>query len=143
MDNNLTAKASVHIKAPVPKVWDALTNPSMIKQYLFGTEVASDWKEGSAITYRGSWQGKEYEDKGIIKKIVPGKILQSTYWSSMSGTADIPENYVLVTYELTEENGATLLSVTQDHCKTEESRQHSEQNWNMVLQELKKLLETT
>lgn len=141
--DSLTAKASVLIHAPVSKVWDALINPEQIKKYLFGTEVTSDWREGSSITYRGSWEGKTYEDKGIIEKIEPEKILRSTYWSSMSGTEDKPENYAVVTYELNKENDGVRLTITQDNCKTEESRQHSEKNWAMVLNTLKDLLEKT
>lgn len=139
--DTLTAKASVLIHAPASEVWDALINPEQIKKYLFGTEVMSDWKEGSPIVYRGSWEGKTYEDKGVIKKIEPEKILQSTYWSSMSGTEDKPENYALVTYELNKENDGVRLTITQDNCKTEESRQHSEKNWTMVLNILKEMLE--
>lgn len=139
--DTLTAQASVFIHASAAEVWDALTNPEQIKKYLFGTEATSDWKEGSPIIYRGSWEGKTYEDKGTIKKIIPEKILQSTYWSGMSGTEDKPENYALVTYELNNENEGVRLTVTQDNCKTEESRQHSEKNWAMVLHTLKELLE--
>ena len=56
------AAASVTIAATAERVWDALTNPSLIKQYLFGTDAISDWKPGSPITYRGVWEGKPYED---------------------------------------------------------------------------------
>jgi hypothetical protein len=59
----------------------------------------------------------------------------------MSGTEDKPENYAVVTYELNKENDGVRLTITQDNCKTEESRQHSEKNWAMVLNTLKDLLE--
>ena len=69
MQRELTAKATITISAPVERVWDALVNPSIIKQYMFGTEVASDWEEGSPIVWKGEWQGKKYEDKGTILKL--------------------------------------------------------------------------
>lgn len=141
MEKNLTARQSIQVNAPAAKVWEALTKPQLIKQYLFGTEAVSDWKEGSPVTYSGTWEGKPYEDKGIIKKAIPEKLLQSTYWSNMSGTEDKPENYVLVTYALEENNGKTLLTITQDNCKTEESKNQSEQNWKMVLEKLKQVVE--
>ena len=62
-NKGLIAKESISINAPVGKVWDALTNPEVIKQYMFGTNVISDWKEGSPIVWKGEWQGKKYEDK--------------------------------------------------------------------------------
>jgi len=51
MPKNLVAQASLSIGAPAAKVWDALVNPQLIKQYMFGTTVASDWQEGSPITW--------------------------------------------------------------------------------------------
>jgi uncharacterized protein YndB with AHSA1/START domain len=66
MDKNLIARASTTIDAPSAKVWNALVNPEAIKHYVFGTNVVSDWREGSAVTWKGEWQGKAYEDKGVI-----------------------------------------------------------------------------
>lgn len=141
MEKGFTAKTSVEINASSSRVWDALTNPEMIKQYLFGTEAVSDFKEGSPIVYRGVWEGKTYEDKGKILKVIPKKLFVSTYWSSMGGLSDKPENYSTVAYELEEKEGHTTLTLIQDNNKTEEAKNHSEKNWNMVLSILKKLLE--
>lgn len=141
MNQNLIAKVEVIINAPINKVWEALTDPKIIKQYLFGTEVVTDWKVGSPIIWKGVWQGKPYEDKGKILQITPEKILETTYWSGMSGLPNEPKYYKKVTYELTESNGYTKLILTQDNNSTREDKNHSEQNWKMVLDGLKKLLE--
>lgn len=141
MPDDLIVKKSIFINAGTAAVWDALVNPEKIKQYLFGTETISDWKVGSRIIYKGVWEGKEYQDGGIILQFVPEKIFQSTYWSSMSGTEDKPENYVTVTYELSKDGDSVLLSLTQDNCKTEEQKKHLESNWSMVLEALKKVVE--
>src|SRR5882672_843855 len=101
MSKGLIAKSSIVINVPVAKVWDALVNPAIIKQYMFGTEVVSDWKENSPIVWKGIWEGKPYEDKGVILKIVPGKLFQNTHFSPLLGAADIPKNYHTLTYELT------------------------------------------
>ena len=60
----------------------------------------------------------------------------------MSGIEDKPENYVIITYELIEENNNTTLTVTQENIPDEKTKEHSEQNWKKVLAELKKLMET-
>jgi len=143
MKGSFVAKSSITIHADAGKVWDALTNPLLIKQYLFGTDAISDWKEGSSITYKGVWQGKAYEDRGVIKKIQPMKLLVSTYWSAFSGLPDSPENYHTVTYTLDERDGETMLTVTQDNITTGESADHSESNWKSVLETLKQLLENS
>ena len=137
----LIARADIIINAPLLKVWEALTKPEIIKKYLFGTEVVTDWKVGSSIIWRGVWQGKSYEDRGMVLKYEPMKIVETTYWSSMSGLSDSEENYKIVRYELFAKENSVEIVITQDNNLTEDSRKHSEQNWRMVLDKLKKLLE--
>jgi uncharacterized protein YndB with AHSA1/START domain len=141
MAEKYVAKAVVTINAPVSKVWNALTNPDLIKQYLFGTHVTTDWKVGSPITYEGIWEGKAYKDKGKILQVEPNKLLVSTFWSALSGLPDIPENYQTVRYELAAEGSSTRLTLTQDNNATQADADHSAQNWQMVLEGLQKLLE--
>jgi len=136
-----TATARIEIQASADRVWDALTNPKLIKEYLFGTEATSDWKVGSSITYAGVWEGKRYEDKGKILELVPRKLLKSTYWSSMAGKPDLPEYYQTVTYTLSEAGSKTTLTITQENNPSAESAEHSGSNWKMVLDALKKLVE--
>ncbi len=137
----LIARHSVFIRAPPLRVWRALTDPELIKKYLFGTEAISDWKAGSPVRWRGTWEGKNYEDKGEVLRSEPGKLLETTYWSSMGGLPDLPENYKTVRYELSPEAGGTRLTLTQDNNATEEERAHAEGNWRTVLGTLKKVLE--
>jgi len=139
--NKLTAEISITIEAPAAEVWKALTTPALIKKYLMGANVTTDWKEGSAITYDGEYEGKKYHDKGVIKKIVPEEILQSTYWSSMGGKEDKPENYNLVTYKLTPKDFETVLTLTQDNILSEKEKEHATANWKSVLIKLKEVAE--
>ena len=141
MKNKFVAKATTTINAPASRVWDALTKPELIKQYLFGTDVISDWKVGSPIIYRGEWQGKPFEDKGKILKMEREKSLVNTHWSPLSGVPASPENYHTVSYDLSEKNGRTDVTITQDNNASEEEKAHSEENWEQVLDGLKKLIE--
>ena len=137
----LISKVSVNINAPVSKVWQALVDPALIKQYLFGTDAESDWKKGSSIIYNGVWQGKPYTDKGIIVEIIPEKLLHTTYYSPLSGKEDKPENYNNVITELKSGNDFTTVTISQDNIKDEAELKHMEQNWGTVLDGMKKLLE--
>ena len=139
--SNLIARRTITIAAPVQKVWDALVTPSTIKQYMFGTTVTSDWKEGSPIVWKGEWQGRKYEDKGVIRQLTPGRALQYTHFSPLSGQPDRPENYHTVTIQLSPEVDRTLVSLTQDNNPTEEARAHSEKNWGTMLEGLKRVVE--
>ena len=141
MDKNLIARASITINAPSINVWNALVNPKAIKQYMFGTNVVSDWKEGSPIVWKGEWQGKSYEDKGVILQFKPGRTIQYSHFSPLSGLSDKPENYHTVTIELSNEGTQTRVSLSQDNNPTEQAREHSEKNWGMMLTALKKFLE--
>ncbi len=142
MKSKLKVQTSITVNADTKKVWKALTTPALIKKYLMGTDVSSDWKEGSAIDYKGEYQGKEYHDKGIIKKIEAGKIFQSTYWSSMSGKEDKPENYNLVTYKLANQDDKTVVTLIQDNVASEKEKVHLTENWKMVLKKLKEVVES-
>jgi len=137
---NIICSVSVEIKSPHTKVWDALINPEKVKQYLFGTNLVCNWKVGSPILFKGEWEGKPYEDKGTVLEFEPEKLLRYNYWSNFSGQPDVPENYEIVSYILKKGDGKTLLTITQT-CKTEEVREHSEKNWKMVLDTMKKMLE--
>ena len=137
----LTLKTTITFKEPIAKVWHGLTDPSTVKEYFFGTDLKSDWKVGSPITFSGEWDGHKYEDGGIILDIDEPRLLKYTYWSSMMGLENIPENYYNITYELSEGDEVTTLVITQDGVKNQEAADHSEQNWKSVFDGLKKIIE--
>lgn len=142
MGNTSIVTATTTINAPASRVWDALTKPEQIKQYMFGTEVTTDWKVGSPITYKGEWKGKSYEDKGKVLEVEPGKRLVSTFWSALAGLPDKPENYKKVGYELAPAGDKTTLTITQDNNATQEEANEAEKNWHTVLDGIKKLVES-
>ena len=142
MSRGFEAIKSVTIDAPRAKVWDALTNPLKVKQYMHGTTMSTDWKVGSPITWTGEWQGQSYEDKGTVLAVEPEQLLKTTHWSPMGGSQDEPENYHTVTYELAEQGGKTILALTQDNNATqEEADKMAENNWGPMLQGLKETAE--
>jgi uncharacterized protein YndB with AHSA1/START domain len=142
MEKPRVARASVTIAAPGARVWQALVTPELIKRYMFGTTVVSDWREGSSILWKGEWKGKAYEDKGTILRFEPTRILSYTHYSPLSETPDTPESYHTVTVELREQAERTVVKLAQDNNPTEQAREHSEKNWSAMLEGLKKLVET-
>lgn len=140
-NSNLIAQASTTIAAPVAAVWEGLTTPAQIKQYMFGTDVVSDWREGSPIVWRGEVKGQRYEDKGTILKLVPQHTLQYTHYSPLSGLPDEPQNYHTVTIEIVGQGTLTHVTLSQDGNANADERDHSAKNWAMMLQGLKGLVE--
>ena len=141
MSTDLIATASILTNASQEKTWDALINPDAIKQYMFGTTVTTGWREGKPISWKGEWQGKPYEDTGIVLRFEPEDTLSYTHYSPLSGLPDTEENHAVVTINLTSEATGTRITLTQDHNATEDAKAHSEKNWNMMLEGLKKYLE--
>ena len=142
MRNNLVAKASTTIKASPKVVWDALVNPESIKKYMFGTNVTTNWREGSPIYWKGEWKGKAYEDKGIVLHFRPPYNLEYSHYSPLSGQPDVPASYHTVTIELKDEDGGgTHVSLKQDNNPNEDARDHSQQNWETMLKGLKQYVE--
>jgi hypothetical protein len=104
---------------------------------MFGTNMVTDWKEGSPVVWQGEWQGKAYEDKGTLLKIEPERVLQYSHFSPLTGQPDVPENYHTVTIKLSGEGQQTNVWLSQDNNATEEAREDSEKNWQMMLDGLK------
>jgi uncharacterized protein YndB with AHSA1/START domain len=134
------------VKAPPSAVWKALTTASTLKQFFFGSDISTDWRVGSPISFKGSWKGKPYEDKGNIQTFDREKRLAFTHWSPLSGMEDKPENYHIVSFDLRPADGGTEVVLTQTNQNdaeplTPENRQEYTKNWTMVLEGLKKAVE--
>lgn len=137
-DNKSTYKTTIN--ASVEKVWYALTNAETVKQYFFGSNQETDWKIGSPILWTGEYEGTTYVDKGVVLEFLTDNKLSYSYLSSWSGLDDKPENYLLVTYEVKPIESGTELTITQSNYD-EEKAKHSAENWGVVIDGLKRLIE--
>jgi uncharacterized protein YndB with AHSA1/START domain len=139
--SNAPLTTSVTIAAPASKVWEAMTENSKRKQWFFGVDTKTDWKEGSPLIHTGEYQGKPYKDKGEILEIEPGRMLVHTHWSDTSGVPDKPENYQTVTFMLSENDGKTTVTVAESNFPSDKARETSEAGWEKALEGLKHLVE--
>lgn len=136
------AVARAEIAAPRERVWTAMTDPDQVAQYMMGSRVETDWKPGSPVTWSGEWEGKPYQDRGEVLAAEPGELLEVTHFSPLAGDEDVPENYHTLRYELSEAGDGTLVSLTQDGCESEEQAEQFSQNWQSMLEGLKKVAES-
>ena len=142
MNQDLVVSQSININAPAAKVWDALTNPAIIKEYLFGTETVTDWQPGSAVIFQGEYGEIKYKDRGVVVENILHQKLSYTYWSGFTGLEDKPENYSLVTYTLKNDtNDITNFTWTQKGFATEEGYQHSLSGMTAFLEQIKAIVE--
>lgn len=85
--------------------------------------------------------------KGEIIKIQPEKYLAYTTIDPNSNVPDNPDNYLIVTYNLSELNGITNLEITQgDYSKVADGKRYEETieagGWNSILIQIKNLAES-
>ena len=140
-----TARAEKTINATAPEVWAALTTPASLKKFFFGADIESDWKVGSPIRMSGQHKGQAYADKGEILAVELQQVLSFSHWSPLSGKADAPENYHVVTFTLAPHDKVTRVSLTQANLTGGATpadlaqRADHEKNWRTVLDGLAKL----
>jgi len=135
------ATAETDIDASPAQVWAALTDPKLIKRYMFGSLVESEWRRGSSILWKGEYEGKAYEDKGEILEIEPEQRLKVSHFSPLSGQEDVPDNYHTLLYELKQSGDKTHISLSQDKNASEEEAERAKGNWELMLGGLKDVVE--
>lgn len=128
------------INAPLEKVWEALTNSEIVKQYFFGTDLVTSWKVGEPIIFQGEWEGQNYQDKGEVLEYKHNQRLAYSYLSNWSGKEDKPENYLWVCYEVKADGKNAELTIHQSNYD-EERAKHSEGNWASIVEEMRKIVE--
>jgi uncharacterized protein YndB with AHSA1/START domain len=149
MSQPLIVENTITLRAPASRVWNALTNPAETKKYMFGCEALSDWKEGSPLIWKGTFNGVELVAvKGTIKKIRPGQYLEYTVIDPNNpAIPDLPENYLTITIDLAQQNDHTLLTVTQGDYSTvadgDNRYKHTVDGggWTPILDAIKALVE--
>lgn len=142
MNLELEAYALIIIKADLAKVWEVLTNPALMKEYLYGANTITDWKPGSEIIFEGVWEGQKYRDKGILQEVVFQKRISYTYWSSFYGFEDKPENYCLITCDLAQvDNSHVSLKWSQKGFENEERQLHYQNGMMNFLERIKAIAE--
>ncbi|MEO6884998.1 MAG: SRPBCC family protein [Jatrophihabitantaceae bacterium] len=141
MHKGIVATSEIEVNADAERVWQALTDPDQVAEYFLGSKVKTSWKQGSPITWAGEWKGKPYEDKGTVKVVDKPHRLVVTHFSPLAGEPDKPENYHELTYDLSESGGHTKIVFSQDNNPDEEAAKHSKENWDTMLDGLKRVVE--
>lgn len=138
---NHSIQGSIKINATPANIWDVLTNPVKIVQYL-GSHIQTDWQQGSPITWEGEMQGNKFQNRGNVIENKPNQLLCFTYWSGMGGDKDLPENYSEITYSLkSEENGVVELTYSRIKIPTAMEKQIFEGHLPYMLEAIKNISE--
>ena len=141
MTGKYVATSTISIEASADRVWSVLTDPGAVKEFMFGTDVETDWTVGGPIVWRGIWDGKAYEDRGSVLQFEPGRRLVVTHFSPLSGQEDAPENYHTLTWTLEDQSGSTELTLSQDNNASAEEAEHSKGMWDSLVESVKAIAE--
>lgn len=125
----------IYIQSTPEKIWQALIDPEMTKEYWGRHRNVSDWKPGS------EWRHQNYDDArdvavaGTVVESEPPHRLVLTW--GQPGDTDISR----VAFDIDEFMGSARLTVTHSELSPEMKRNISS-GWPAVLSSLKSLLET-
>lgn len=136
---------TISIHAPVSKIWNALTDPSLMKQWMTLEEIdiITDWQPSSSIIIKGKSHWVYFENKGTVLQFRPQQLLQYSHLSSLSGLPDEPMNYTLLEFKLMPIEDNTTLTLTISNFPTESIYRHFVFYWNVTLELLRKFIENT
>jgi uncharacterized protein YndB with AHSA1/START domain len=128
----------VWIQASAQRVWDALKDAELTKQYWGVHKNVSAWSVGA------EWRHVDYDDETNVA--VRGKVLVhepphklSFTWHSAAHDREAPES--VVTFELKEAYGSTKLTLTHEGL-ADARKGPVVEGWSAILCSLKTLLET-
>jgi uncharacterized protein YndB with AHSA1/START domain len=144
--SQLVIRKQVEIDAPPSTIWKALTENEFIQQYMFNCVAETDWQPGSPLLWKGVADGKLYVKGNIVAVDAPHRLVYTVIDPNSSTIADIPANYLTMTFVLKPNNNhGSVLEVSQGDYSTvaEGQRRYKEtlESDDMVLKGIKKVAE--
>ena len=139
----MTAPAQVYeiyIRTSPERLWQALTDGELTKQYYYGTEIRSDMQVGSPFRYFDGEENVLLD--GQILEIDPPRRLVTTFTALWSPdvAADPPSK---LTWEIEQMGEACRLRMIHDGLVADSATMHEVAGgWSHILSGLKTLLET-
>lgn len=133
--------STIHLNASPDKVWEALTKPEMVKIWQFGSDLMTTWEVGSSIEFVTAWEGQVFKQWGNVLAVIPNELIRYSLFAPRPGLEDKPENYFIMHYVLTAENGLTKLEIIQEDNRPNAVQQAPQGEENPVLQSLKGVVE--
>jgi uncharacterized protein YndB with AHSA1/START domain len=137
-----TNVSTIKIKAPIERVWDILTKPEFVKQWQYGSELQTDWQLGTDIRFKTEWEGKVYQQWGKVLDVRQNELIKYSLFAPNPELEDKAENYFIINYVLTDENGNTKLEIIQEDNRPGAVQEEPQGEDNPILQNLRQIAES-
>jgi uncharacterized protein YndB with AHSA1/START domain len=134
--------SKIAINATIQKVWATLTKSEFVKLWQYGSDLQTSWEVGSKIKFITEWEGKIFEQWGTVLEFNPTEKLSYNLFAPRPDLKDIPENYFVMIYNLTEDSGQTKLEIIQEDNRPNAVQEDEQGEENPVLKMLKDVAET-
>jgi len=134
--------STIKINASKQKVWDTITKAELVKRWQYGSDLLTTWEPGSDIKFRTEWEDKVFEQWGKVLEVRPTEIIKYSLFAPRPDLDDKPENYFIMSYVLTEENGKTKLEIIQEDNRPNAVQEEPQGEENPVLRSLKEVAES-
>jgi uncharacterized protein YndB with AHSA1/START domain len=138
-----TTDSVVEIVASRSKVWRALTDPALVRQWQYGSELSTTWEPGTPIVFRNEWNGQVFEQRGTVIEFTPESRVRYSLFFPRPGLEDVPGNHFFMTYELTGGGDATTVRIRQEDPRPAAPEAPAADEGPDVLAGLKQLVESS
>lgn len=123
----------IYPEVPPRTIWEGLFDPRQAARVWFGSTLETDLRPGGLLKWTGVWEGKSFEDHGIVLACEDAKSLDCLYFSGWAGRDETPETRMRLTIRLEPAGSGTKVRVEQANFADATSRDHSIQGWNAIL----------
>lgn len=130
-------EVTVDIAAVPERVWQAITDPALTREYFYATDILSDWTVGARWTSESD--GHVSLEGEILEIEPPRRLVQSFHVTDEDPAADDPPS--TVTWELTPLDRGTRLRLIHDG-QGEATMTYTEGGWEYILDGLKRVVES-
>ena len=134
--------STIVLDAPIEKIWNALTQPDLVKQWQYGSDLITDWIVGNEIRFRNEWEGQVFEQWGTVLEVIPNQKIKYSLFFPKPELEDKPENYFIMSYILSEGNQKVKLEILQEDNRPGSIQEEPQGEENPILQGLKALIES-
>jgi uncharacterized protein YndB with AHSA1/START domain len=106
--------ASITSTASAQKVFNALTQPELVKLWQYGKQLTTDWQVGGKIRFSAAFGEKTLEQWGTVLEVRNNELLRYNLFTPGPGLEDRIEHYNVTSYVLSDDNGGTKIEIIQE-----------------------------